>query len=49
MAESELVERFVGPSVERRDEVNGYWFWALVALFIGVPETTIGSHSSSWP
>jgi hypothetical protein len=29
---------FVGDPVGDRDEINGYVFWGLVALFIGVPE-----------
>jgi hypothetical protein len=29
---------FVGDQVSDRDELNGYVFWGLVALFIGVPE-----------
>jgi hypothetical protein len=29
---------FVGAPVSRRDEINGYVFWGLVALFVGVPE-----------
>ena len=28
----------MGDEVSRHDEVNGYVFWGLVALFIGVPE-----------
>jgi hypothetical protein len=29
---------FVGKPVSRRDERNGYVFWGLVALFIGLPD-----------
>jgi hypothetical protein len=35
---SPLTKRLVGETVSRHDEINGYWFWGLVALFIGVPE-----------
>jgi hypothetical protein len=27
----------IAPTLTRREEINGYWFWGLVALFIGVP------------
>ena len=33
-----LVAKLVGATVSNRDESNGYLFWGLVALFIGVPE-----------
>ena len=33
-----MTAELVGPSVSQREEVNGYWFWGLVTLFIGVPE-----------
>jgi hypothetical protein len=33
-----VAQDFVGDEVSRHDEVNGYVFWGLVALFIGVPE-----------
>jgi hypothetical protein len=33
-----LTQKLVGATVSSRDEINGYWFWGLVALFIGVPE-----------
>src|SRR6266581_102669 len=38
LATGQLTQRLVGSSISRRDEINGYWFWGLVALFIGVPE-----------
>lgn len=38
LAANPLTERLVGATVSHRDEINGYWFWGLVALFIGVPE-----------
>jgi len=33
-----LAGRLIGATVSSRDESNGYLFWGLVALFIGVPE-----------
>jgi len=33
-----LAENIVGARVSHRDELNGYWFWGLVAAFIGIPE-----------
>ncbi|MFL5963316.1 MAG: hypothetical protein ACJ757_10545 [Gaiellaceae bacterium] len=33
-----VAQDFVGDQVSHRDEVNGYVFWGLVTLFIGVPE-----------
>jgi hypothetical protein len=33
-----VAQDFVGDRVSHRDELNGYLFWGLVALFIGVPE-----------
>ena len=35
---SPMPQDFVGDEVSPHDEVNGYVFWGLVALFIGVPE-----------
>jgi hypothetical protein len=35
---SPVTPRLVGERVSRGDEINGYVFWGLVALFIGVPE-----------
>src|SRR6478672_7680864 len=37
-----LVRQLVGPSVGRDDERNGYWFWGLIALFVGVPDVLAG-------
>lgn len=36
--EGQLGAKLVGNTVSPRDEINGYLFWGLVALFIGVPE-----------
>jgi hypothetical protein len=30
--------KLVGPEVGRREEINGYWFWGLLAIFVAVPE-----------
>jgi hypothetical protein len=35
---SVLAGRLIGATVSGRDETNGYVFWGLVALFIGIPE-----------
>jgi hypothetical protein len=35
---SPLTQQLVGARVSERDEINGYWFWGLVALFIAIPE-----------
>jgi hypothetical protein len=49
-----VAQDFVGDPVSDRDERNGYVFWGLVALFIGVPEL-LASLSSTlkadipWP
>ena len=45
---------FVGDNVSHRDELNGYVFWGLVALFIGVPELLAAFSSTlkadiPWP
>jgi hypothetical protein len=45
---------FVGDRVSHRDELNGYVFWGLVALFIGVPELLAAFSSTlkadiPWP
>jgi hypothetical protein len=45
---------FVGDQVSHRDEINGYVFWGLVSLFIGVPEVLAGLSNSlkadiPWP
>jgi hypothetical protein len=37
-----VAQDFVGDPVSERDERNGYVFWGLVALFIGVPEVLAG-------
>jgi hypothetical protein len=37
-----LLRQLVGPSVGRDDERNGYWFWGLIALFVGVPDVLAG-------
>jgi hypothetical protein len=34
----QLSRQIVGSRATRRDELNGYIFWGLVTLFIGVPE-----------
>jgi len=34
----QLGRKLVGTTVSSRDEINGYVFWGLAALFIGVPE-----------
>lgn len=39
--ETALTRRLAGVA-SRRDELNGYLFWGLVALFIGVPELLAG-------
>jgi hypothetical protein len=36
--EGMLGAKLVGTTASLRDEINGYIFWGLVALFIGVPE-----------
>jgi hypothetical protein len=51
---SPAIPRLVGERVSRRDEVNGYVFWGLVALFIGVPELLAAFSSTlkadiPWP
>jgi len=33
-----VAKNVVGDEVSHRDEINGYIFWGLVALFIGVPD-----------
>src|SRR5207249_8670546 len=33
-----VLAKLVGPEPSRREEVNGYWFWGLIALFVAVPE-----------
>jgi hypothetical protein len=38
MTSTPVAQDFVGDRVSHRDEINGYVFWGLVALFIGVPE-----------
>jgi hypothetical protein len=30
--------RLVGPTPGRREEVDGYWYWGLIAIFVAVPE-----------
>ena len=47
-------QKVVGPTVGRRDEINGYVFWGLVVLFIGVPELLAAFSSTlkadiPWP
>jgi hypothetical protein len=37
-----LLRQLVGPSLGRNDERNGYWFWGLIALFVGVPDVLAG-------
>jgi hypothetical protein len=49
-----VTERLVGARVGRREEINGYVFWGLVALFIGVPELLAAFSSTlkadiPWP
>jgi hypothetical protein len=49
-----VAQRLVGEGVSRRGEINGYVFWGLVALFIGVPELLAAFSSSlkadiPWP
>jgi hypothetical protein len=49
-----VTPRLVGERVSRGDEINGYVFWGLVALFIGVPELLAAFSSSlkadiPWP
>jgi hypothetical protein len=44
----------VGDEVSHRDEINGYIFWGLVALFIGVPDVLAASSNTlksdiPWP
>ena len=38
VSSSALAGRLIGATVSGRDETNGYVFWGLVALFIGIPE-----------
>jgi hypothetical protein len=33
-----LTKQVIGANVTAHDERNGYWFWGLVAAFIGIPE-----------
>ena len=49
-----VAQDFVGDRVSHRDELNGYVFWGLVALFIGVPELLAAFSSTlkadiPWP
>jgi hypothetical protein len=49
-----VTQRLVGQPVSGRDEINGYVFWGLVALFIGVPELLAAFSSTlkadiPWP
>jgi hypothetical protein len=49
-----LTRRLVGAVADRRDEANGYVFWGLVALFIGLPELLAAFSSTlradiPWP
>jgi hypothetical protein len=49
-----VAQDFVGDEVSHRDEINGYVFWGLVALFIGVPELLAALSSTlkadiPWP
>jgi hypothetical protein len=49
-----VAQDFVGDEVSHRDELNGYVFWGLVALFIGVPEVLAALSSTlkadiPWP
>ena len=53
-APAPLTRRLVGAVADRRDEVNGYVFWGLVALFIGLPELLAAFSSTlrariPWP
>jgi len=36
--QSRLTVQLAGPDQSPDDEVNGYWFWGLIALFIAIPE-----------
>jgi hypothetical protein len=40
-----VAKGFVGDEVSHRDEINGYVFWGLVALFIGVPDVLAASSN----
>lgn len=49
-----VAQDFVGDQVSNHDELNGYVFWGLVALFIGVPELLAAFSSTlkadiPWP
>jgi hypothetical protein len=49
-----VAKGIVGDQVSHRDEINGYVFWALVALFVGVPDVLAASSSTlksdiPWP
>jgi hypothetical protein len=49
-----VTQRLVGERLSGRDEINGYVFWGLVALFIGVPELLAAFSSTlkadiPWP
>ena len=35
-------QQVIGANVTTHDERNGYWFWGLVAAFIGIPELLAG-------
>lgn len=53
-AATPLTRKLVGVAAGRRDEVNGYVFWGLVALFIGLPELLAAFSSTlradiPWP
>ena len=37
-----LTKQVIGANVTAHDERNGYWFWGLVAAFIGIPELLAG-------
>jgi hypothetical protein len=42
VSEDSVTSRFVGSSVSKSEEANGYIFWGLLSLFIGVPEVLAG-------
>jgi hypothetical protein len=53
-SETPVVKNVVGNEVSHRDELNGYVFWGLVALFIGVPDVMAASSNTlkadiPWP
>jgi hypothetical protein len=37
-----LTKQVIGAKATAHDERNGYWFWGLVAAFIGIPELLAG-------